>query len=227
MDEETVKMIAAQLRKPEGEMAVQIGERMNEGNFHINQYAIEALDVKPSDRVLEIGMGNGLFVKKILSAGKEVHYSGCDFSEEMVEDAVKRNKASVNSGQSDFHACNAEALPFDDNIFDKIITVNTLYFWENQERVFREIKRVMKKDAIFVIAIRPKFLMENYAVARYGFNMFSKEELVTLLTMNGFSANEVAERTEPIIDFLDTKMKSTSLIVTATRTGAPVSLAHY
>ncbi|MBK7811139.1 MAG: hypothetical protein IPI50_07870 [Saprospiraceae bacterium] len=63
MDEQTLKEIAKQLRQPSGEFATQVGQKMNEGNLHINLNTIEALNLQKGDHILEIGMGNGFFVK--------------------------------------------------------------------------------------------------------------------------------------------------------------------
>ena len=43
MDEETLKAIAGQLRQPTGEYAIQVGEKMNEGNLHINLTLLKLL----------------------------------------------------------------------------------------------------------------------------------------------------------------------------------------
>ena len=66
MTEDQYKEIANQLRQPRGEAGVQTGVRMNEGNALINRFAIEALDLSPGEVVLEIGMGNGFFVRELI-----------------------------------------------------------------------------------------------------------------------------------------------------------------
>lgn len=72
MDEETLKAIADQLRQPTGEYAIQVGEKMNEGNLHINLNTFEVLNLVAGDNILEIGMGNGFFVKNILSTDNTI-----------------------------------------------------------------------------------------------------------------------------------------------------------
>ena len=62
--EENIKFIAEQLRKPSGEYASKIGEKMNESNFQMNIKTIESLVLEAQDNVLEIGMGNGFFILK-------------------------------------------------------------------------------------------------------------------------------------------------------------------
>jgi ubiquinone/menaquinone biosynthesis C-methylase UbiE len=215
MDEEKMKSIAQQLRKPQGEFATRVGEMMNEGNLHMNQYAIEALHVRENDRILEIGMGNGFFVKEIVTAAPGVRYVGCDFSEAMIKEAGERNAALVESGQAGFFLANADQLPLKNETFDKIFTVNTLYFWEDPVVTLAEFARVLQPDGELLIVIRPKSVMENYPFTKYGFNMFSMEEVVALLTANAFTVTEVIEKKEPVVEIDGQQMQAETLIVRA------------
>lgn len=144
MDEEILKTIAGQLRKPTGEYATQVGEKMNEGNLHINLITIEALNIVPEDNILEIGMGNGYFVKNILSIDKSIKYTGCDYSEIMVEECNKQNETFITTGQAKFIIADAKELPFGNETFDKVFSINTIYFWDNPNIVLAEIVRVLK-----------------------------------------------------------------------------------
>ncbi|MDT3739210.1 MAG: class I SAM-dependent methyltransferase [Candidatus Kapabacteria bacterium] len=215
MNEETLKSIAAQLRKPEGEYAVQIGEFMNNGNLLINLNAIENLKLHDGDHILEIGMGNGFFVKNILSAGDSIKYSGCDYSEIMVNESLNRNKEFVLNGRATFFQADAENLPFENESFDKVMTVNTIYFWENPEAVLAEIRRILKPEGMIVIGIRPKRTMEKYPFVKYGFNMFSKDDLVSLLSDNFFKVESIIEQIEPEQEYEGEKMIVENLVVCA------------
>jgi cyclopropane fatty-acyl-phospholipid synthase-like methyltransferase len=95
MEDATLQFIAAQLRKPEGDAGILMGERMNEGNCCINEHTIEALAATGNERILEIGMGNGFFVRQILKGEPGLHYTGCDFSPEMVQECERRNPESI------------------------------------------------------------------------------------------------------------------------------------
>src|SRR5690349_11633365 len=86
------KTLACQLRHPEGELGIKVGENMNKGNRLMNVETIRQLQVADNDNILEIGMGNGFFVKDILGAAENVRYSGCDFSETMIKEASVLNK---------------------------------------------------------------------------------------------------------------------------------------
>ena len=82
---EDAKALAAQLRQPEGEMGQKVGNLMNDGNRPMNLQTLAALDAKKGEHILEIGMGNGAFVKNILSIDPTLRYTGIDFSPLMVE----------------------------------------------------------------------------------------------------------------------------------------------
>lgn len=197
MHEETLKEMARQLRQPHGEHATEVSERMNKGNQLMNLAAINMLHAQANDVILEIGMGNGFFVKDILSLAPAIHYIGCDFSEEMVHAAILHNREIINNHQAKFFLASADSLPFESPTFNKVITVNTLYFWENPPVVLNELKGVLKPEGQLLIAIRPREIMEQYAFTQYGFTMYSKEELCTLLSENGFKVLETLEEREP------------------------------
>jgi ubiquinone/menaquinone biosynthesis C-methylase UbiE len=215
MDEETLKAIAKQLRQPHGDYAIQVGTKMNEGNFHINLYTIEALHLTSGDNILEIGMGNGYFVKNIVSGDNTIKYTGCDFSEIMVEEAIKKNEEYIKAGQVNFQLANANGLPFNNETFDKIFSVNTIYFWENQRATLEEIRRVLKPEGQIVISIRPKSVMEHYPFVKYGFNMFTKDDLISLLSKNNFQVIKTIEKKEPEQEISGEKINVESLIVCA------------
>lgn len=213
MDKETLQAIANQLRQPNGEHAIEVGEKMNEGNLQINLNTIEALQLSANDNVLEIGMGNGFFVKNILSKDKNINYSGCDFSSVMVDEASLINKEYIKAGHAQFYFASADHLPFQMETFNKVFSVNTLYFWENPERVLSEISRVLRPKGQVFISIRPKSIMRLYPFVKFGFQMYSKEDLRDLLTQNGFKVVSIIEKEEPDQKIGDVEMKVSTLIV--------------
>ncbi|HTF82840.1 MAG TPA: class I SAM-dependent methyltransferase [Cytophagales bacterium] len=201
MEEEQLKAMAAQLRKPDGPEGTKIGKWMNEGNAFMNMSTIKALNITAHDNILEIGMGNGIFVHEILDNNATTTYTGCDFSNLMVEESIQNNQDFVASGRAKFQVQTADRLPYPNHSFTKIFTVNTLYFWEDTSRTFGELHRVLSPTGTLIIAIRPKQLMQKMPMTKYGFNMFTKDELCTLIENNNFLVLDVQENTEPPMDF--------------------------
>jgi ubiquinone/menaquinone biosynthesis C-methylase UbiE len=215
VNDELFQSVAAQLRKPEGEYALTIAEKMNESNLLLNTYTIEALDITEGDSILEIGMGNGYFVKQIVESDTNVIYSGCDYSPAMIEESIRLNQDLVDQSVAQFHLADAHDLPFPDSSFTKIFTVNTIYFWEDVGAVLAEFSRLLKSGGILTIAVRPKEVMQQYPFTQYGFTMYSREELEQTLTDKGYEVTQSIEKDEPDQDVTDFKIPVASLIVSA------------
>jgi ubiquinone/menaquinone biosynthesis C-methylase UbiE len=215
MDEQSLQQLAAQLRKPTGDEGIKTGDWMNRGNETINLDTLKTLQAKEGDTILEIGMGNGFFVKEIVQKNNSVKYTGCDFSEIMIAQAEKINSKFINSGQVKFVLSNVASLPFANASFNKIFTINTIYFWEDAAIVLAEIKRVLQPKGKFIVALRPKWQMVHYPFTKYGFTLFSKEEVTALLTQNGFSIINIIENKEPDFEKKGEAMKVENLIIEA------------
>ncbi len=180
------KHIAGQLRCPSGANATETGKRMNEGNERMNHAAIDFLSWHDNDHVLEIGPGNGAFVPLMLSKAADIRYHGVDHSPEMIAEATALNEETVASGTTHFRQGGSDNLPFPDHTFDKIITVNTIYFWENPLSHLAEIKRTLKPGGLLCLALRSKSFMEAIPFTVYGFNMYAAEDIKNLLADAGF-----------------------------------------
>ncbi|MEZ7930152.1 MAG: methyltransferase domain-containing protein [Flavobacteriales bacterium] len=72
-------------------------------------------------------------------------------------------------------------IPYDDNTFDKIFTVNTIYFWENRVQFLAEIKRVLKADGEFSIGFVNESSMRELTFVKNRFELFSKEKINKLI----------------------------------------------
>ena len=192
--------MAAQLRQPTGEGGLMTAEMMNKGNAQMNKDALKAVGAEADDRILEIGMGNGYFVKEILNVDPSVRYTGCDFSELMVSEAAKMNAEWVGKEQAAFVFGDVAALPFEGGSFNKIFTVNTIYFWEDVPGAFAELKRVLSPDGKLFLSFMPKYQMEKYPFTQYGFKMYDKEDVEQLLVANGFPVVSAKVNREP--DFI-------------------------
>ena len=205
--------IASQLRNPHGDQGLEVGRMMNKGNQLMNLAAIHLLNPRANDHILEIGMGNGFFVKDILEKDSRIHYTGCDISEIMLREAISNNREFIKSGQAEFLKADIKRLPFKNASFNKILTVNTIYFWENLEAVFEEIKRVLTKNGSLIICLRPKSVLDNLPMTQYGFKTFSKGKCIELLSNAGFLQITIDEKEDTDIEISGEKFKNAYLLV--------------
>ncbi len=208
---------AAQLRKPHGEEGIKTGEWMSHGNRHIIQDSLTILNAVAGDTILEIGMGNGQFVTQILEKHANILYTGCDYSELMVEEAKKQNTKWISEMRAQFLLGNAKELPFEKERFSKILTVNTLYFWDKETVVLNEFKRVLKPSGKLIIGFRPKHQTQNYPFTKYGFTQFSKEEAIELVANNGFRILSAHENKEPDFELNGQSMSMQNIVLEASK----------
>lgn len=212
--EEFLRAVASQLRRPDGDMGKEVGRRMNDGNLLINRYAINALTLDRGANVLEIGMGNGYFASDILALADAVSYTGCDHSSLMVAEAEALNQELVANGRARFANAAAENLPFAAASFDAVLSVNTVYFWEI-DRALANIRRVLKPTGQLTLALRPQRVMETYAIAKHGFQLFSAERLTNCLREAGFTLVSESEYDEPGQEIAGSLCEVATLVLTA------------
>ena len=115
----------------------------------------------------------------------------------MVKAASVSNKTYIDQGRVNFIHAGAADLPFDDYSFDKIFTINTFYFWDDHDKVLRELKRVLKKDGTLILSLRPKNNLEQIPVTKYNFALIPDQDIIELLHSNGFTEIEITKIEEP------------------------------
>jgi ubiquinone/menaquinone biosynthesis C-methylase UbiE len=92
-------------------------------------WAIETLQIRPNDRLLEIGCGRGVAVAAIsarLNGGK---ITAIDRSDTAIEATRQRTAAAVASGTVALRTVALEAADFPDGSFNKVFAINVNLFW--------------------------------------------------------------------------------------------------
>ncbi|MCQ9635635.1 class I SAM-dependent methyltransferase [Chryseobacterium sp. WG14] len=196
MEKEELKILAHNLANPQGEKGIEIGEMMNASNIGMTLESIKALVIEDDEHILEIGHGNAAHVKSIISLAHNIRYTGIDISETMYYEARRLNEAFED--QADFVLYEGSILPFKDQTFNKIFTVNTVYFWENPLAFLNEIYRVLKDDGTFVLTFAQKDFMEKLPFTAYDFKLYNNSEMEELISQSHFKRMKTSEREEEI-----------------------------
>lgn len=195
--------LAKHLRQPTGEEGIKVGEMMNKGNKHICLNSYQVLNPQNDHHILEIGMGNGLFIPDLLSMAKNINYVGLDFSPTMIAEAQKNNAERIQNKQVSFVESSIETIPFSDEIFNGITTTNTLYFWPNATENIKELFRVLKPGGKLMIAYRDKSCMEQLEISKHGFTKYEIKDVEALIESGGFSKINTVKIKEPDLTFGD------------------------
>ncbi|WP_211224481.1 class I SAM-dependent methyltransferase [Marinimicrobium agarilyticum] len=190
------KELAKHLRQPQGSIGLEVGTTMNTVNAGVNRACHQLLALEGSDRVLELGPANGRFVSELLQANPGITYTGVDWSDDMVAEAERTNAEWVATNQARFLQGNSDNLPFPDNTFDKVLAVNTLYFWDKPADHLAQVARVMRPGGLFCLAFGDRSFMETLAFTAYGFMLYDRQSATALLERNGLRVVEAQEYRE-------------------------------
>ncbi len=196
MEKEELKILAQHLANPQGEKGIEIAEMMNATNIGMTLESIRTLLIEDHESILEIGHGNAGHVKNILSLAKGLKYTGIDISETMNQEAGKLNHEFQD--QASFLLYEGKKLPFENETFDKIFTVNTVYFWENPVEFLNEICRVLKDNGTFVLTFGQRDFMEKLPFTAYNFTLYNNDEMEELVSKSHFKRMKTSEREEEI-----------------------------
>jgi len=107
------------------------------------------------ERGLEIGAGTGYFALNLLQAGVLREAVCTDISPGMLG-ALERNAVRLGLEVST-HACDAEALPFEDGAFDLVFGHAVLHHLPDLTRAFAEFRRVLRPGGSVVFAGEPSY----------------------------------------------------------------------
>ncbi len=197
-DPDFLKQLAKQLSCPENTEGIEVANNMHENNIGMTRKAIEALNISKGDLILELGHGNCKHLPEILNRAEHTSYYGLEISQLMQKQASAANISAIEANRASFHLYNGQNIPFSDNTFSKILTVNTIYFWENPEEFIMEIYRVLKPEGTFAIGFADKDFMESLPFTAYGFDLYSKDKLYTLAEATHFKIKDISSFTEKI-----------------------------
>ncbi|EKU70602.1 class I SAM-dependent methyltransferase [Selenomonas sp. F0473] len=138
-------------RHPEGTAGRAMLARMNESHARLTAWGIGLLSFAPNDTVLDIGCGGGNTLARMAERVTAGHLVGIDYSETSVEASRAFNSALVASGRMEILSGSVESLPFPDAHFDKVVTVESFYFWPNPAESLKEVARVVKPGGMFLL----------------------------------------------------------------------------
>lgn len=175
-----------QLGCPEGLDGIEVAVRMSVANKNLICSTIDQLTLKKEERVLELGHGNCSHLPYVLKQANEIHYDGLEISETMHSEAKRINQNFSKELNSNFHLYNGIDLPFPSESFDKIFTVNTLYFWSDPRKLLSEINRVLKPRGEFFMSIVDKQFMKQLPFVGNRFNLYSVDDIVNLFGDSNF-----------------------------------------
>ena len=192
-------------RKPQGDEGRQMLGRMNESHGKVTMWALNKITFNESDNVLDIGCGGGATLSRMSKLITSGHLAGVDYSPVSVKLSSEYNAEDIERGRMEVLEASVEDLPFEDETFDKIVTVESFYFWPDPAENLKEVLRVLKSGGTFLLVadvygkdgLDAKTLNN---ISAYGLFNPTPEEFEAMFRDAGF--NIVRIYTEPETDWI-------------------------
>jgi len=146
--------IVSQFAKPTGVAGWMVGHLLAMKNKDRSVWVFSVLDLKRTDRVLEIGFGPGADIARASAAAAFV--AGVDHSDVMVRQATGRNASAIRQGRVHLQLGAAGKLAYPDAHFDKVFSINSAQFWKDMPNTLAEISRVLKPGGWLALAVQPR-----------------------------------------------------------------------
>lgn len=187
MKKNFINRILQNTRRPEGFWGRMILRGMNKGHARLAEWGFRHLDWQENWTVLDIGCGGGANISRMMDLCPHGLIYGIDASKESVDFARKQNQKSVDK-RCFISQGTADKLPYDADTFDLVTAFETIYFWDDLEKAFAEVFRILKPGGQFMICCEAGDPSDTTWTSRIdGMTIHPAEEIKQLLAQNGFT----------------------------------------
>jgi SAM-dependent methyltransferase len=146
-------------------------------------WAVDALGIEPSDRVLEVGCGHGVAATLVCERLEGGRLTAIDRSAKMIEMATRRNEEHMAAGLAVFEPVALERADFGEERFDKVFGVHVAALWRSPEALAVVRRHLVAGGRLFVINQAPGWRSADDARA-------SAEQVAESLRAHGFEVGE-------------------------------------
>lgn len=163
------------------------GEEMEDHHLPITRPMLSLMEIKPDDRILDLGCGSGWLCRLLARLVPEGQVVGVDMAPEMVRRA---KAASREYSNLNFMEGAADRIPCGDGSFSKIVSVESAYYWPDPATCIREMFRVLSRCGSAWILIN--YYRENPHAHQWGpivnvpTHLFSTDEWTSFYSEAGF-----------------------------------------
>lgn len=144
---------------------------MNVINKRMYLKVVDEVRLSGGEKLLDIGYGNGYLLQKLYKKAKAELY-GIDISEDMKTQAENRCKNAKSDGRLFLRVGDCCDLPYDDEMFSAVTSVNTVYFWSDTVKGLSEIRRTLKTGGSFYNIVYTKEFLDKLSYTKRDFASF-------------------------------------------------------
>src|SRR5690348_11068669 len=163
------------------------GESMEKEHRPIVEPTLALMHLVPGENILDVGCGGGWLVRELASRAPKGRAVGMDISDEMLAHA---RQVSANTPNTEFILGSVDAIPREANSFDKVISVESSYYWPDAPAGIREIFHVLRPGGsawILINYFRDNPYCHQWSkLLKIPAHLFSAEEWADMFRKAGF-----------------------------------------
>jgi 2-polyprenyl-3-methyl-5-hydroxy-6-metoxy-1,4-benzoquinol methylase len=151
-------------------------------------WAVEVLDPRPGERVLEVGCGHGVAVSLVCERLARGEITAIDRSQKMIAIARNRNREEIAAGRATIERSAFPGTDLGGKRFDKVFAVHVAAFWKQPEAMLPAARQLLRRAGrLYLFNHSPPQMAGAGAMRRLG------EEIAAALGSHGFRSELVVE----------------------------------
>ena len=206
------------------------GDEMESHHSDITDQTLALMDLQPADRVLDLGCGTGWASRRLARIVTQGEVVGIDVSDEMLRRAEEQSRGIRNVR---YAWGSAENIPAEGGSFSKVLSVESFYYYADQDKALDEIQRVMASGGRLFILIN--LYKDNHYSLRWTTELKvpvqarSEAEYVAMLRNHGFEnveARRIPDRSPSPEEYSGKWFKNAAELKDFKRIGALLLMAQ-
>jgi ubiquinone/menaquinone biosynthesis C-methylase UbiE len=133
---------------------------MEDEHGDVARQVIAKIGLRAGDHVLDLGCGNGWATRLLAKGGAGVQATGVDIAPAMVAEAERLHSLTI---RARYHVCAFEKLDFADAKFQRVFSIEALYYAIDLDAVLGEARRVLKPGGTLDVVV--DYYKDNLATA--------------------------------------------------------------
>jgi ubiquinone/menaquinone biosynthesis C-methylase UbiE len=125
------------------DFAAEVGLTKHIGGLESTEELADQCHIGPGTHVLDVGCGAGV-TPVYLVKSRSCKVVGVDISQRMIERSIERAKSEGLADRIEFRVADAQDLPYEDDLFDAVITESVTAFPADKQKAVNEYARVTK-----------------------------------------------------------------------------------
>ncbi|MFN2745145.1 MULTISPECIES: class I SAM-dependent methyltransferase [Bacillus] len=174
--------LGKRLRSPWGMFSKWTASYMN---HDINEWVIQLLDVRPHERILQIGTGSGAVLCRVAEKLESGTACGVDPAKRMVKQSLRRTRHLRKEGRAEVKVGHAEHIPFADRSFHKVFSIHAMDGGTDIQQALKEFYRVLQVDGTVFFTVHLNGQTKHSRQAK-GDTLYTEQQIKRLLEESHF-----------------------------------------